>query len=134
MSTWIIPTQTSQMFWNQTTTLDGVPYFLQFKYNTREACYYLQIQSADQNTTYAQGIKLVSNYPLLGLGVYAGYAGPPGELFVISQSTSDDSPAEFGELGVGQRCLLMYQEEADMLAAASPGNESWRNPDGVLGL
>jgi hypothetical protein len=129
MATDVIPTQTSLLFWNQTTTLDGVPYLLTFQYNTREACYYLMIQSSDATILYAQGIKIVSNYPLLGFGLYAGWAGPPGDIMCISQSTADDSPPELGEMGDGQRCVLLYMEEADVIAG-----ESWRNPDGVEGL
>lgn len=127
MSTVVIPTKTDgTLFWPQTTILDGVSYLLTFQYNTREACYYLQIQSADAKITYAQGLKLVSNYPLLA---FAGYAAPPGEMLALSCNTTDDSPAQIGELGVGQRVLLLYMEEADVIAG-----ESWRNPDGVLGL
>jgi hypothetical protein len=129
MSTWIIPTQTTALFWSQTITLDGTPYFLVFQYNSREAVYYLQILSADQSVTYAQGIKLVANYPLLAFSCPTGWEGPPGDMQVISQSTSDDSPPALGEMGDGQRCLLLYTEEADIIAG-----ETWRNPEGVLGL
>lgn len=129
MATLIVPTQTTQLFWTQTTVFDGVPYFLTFQYNSREAVYYLQIQSVDQSVTYAQGVKIVANYPLLAFSCYAGYDGPPGDLMALSQSTADDSPPELGELGTGQRCVLLYMEEADVIAG-----ESWRNPDGVEGL
>ena len=130
MATVVIPVDPVNLFSTQTTTLDGVPYLLTFLYNSRESCYYLQIQSVDGVITYLQGVKLVSNYPLLGFGVPTGYAGPPGELMCQSFST-DDSPARLGDIGDGQRCLLVYIEEADTLAG---GSESWRNPDGVEGL
>jgi hypothetical protein len=124
MSTVVIPTNTTALFWNQITTLDGVQYSLTFRYNSREACYYLQIASSDQSITYAQGLKLVSNFPLL-----TGYATPPGELLAVSFSATDDSPAELGEMGDGQRVALMYVEQADLLAG---GGESWRDPGGGL--
>ena len=126
MSTLVIPTQTTLPFWSQTVLLDGVSYLLTFQYNFREAVYYLQIQSADGTITYAQGIKLVSNYLLLA---YAGVTAPPGDMMALSCSTSDDSPAQFGQLGVGQRVTLLYMPEADIIAG-----ESWRNPQGVEGL
>ena len=126
MSTLVIPTQTTAPFWSQTVLLDGVSYLLTFQYNFREAVYYLQIQSADGSITYAQGIKLVSNYLLLA---YAGVMAPPGDMMALSCSTTDDSPAQLGELGDGQRVTLLYMEEADIIAG-----ESWRNPDGVEGL
>ena len=134
MSTSIIPTQTSQMFWNQTTTLDGVPYFLLFQYNSREACYYLQIQSADQSITYAQGIKLVSNYPLLGFGVYAGYAGPPGELIVVSASHERRLAGGVRRDSVTASDASSCTRGGGHAGGGSPGRESWRNPDGTLGL
>lgn len=120
MSQVVIPTDLTALFWTQTTTLDGVPYLLSFRFNTREQAYYLQIQSVDGTQTFVQGVKLVSNYLLLetyGLS-------PPGELMSVSFS-SDDSPARLGELGDGQRCNLIYIEAADLVAANSEPN---RNP------
>lgn len=123
MSVLNIDTDQSALFWDQTTTLDGVPYLLTFRYNSREEVYYLQIQSADGSITYAQGIKIVANYPLL-----RQYGDtPPGELMAMS-TTPDDSPPQLGELGVGARCVLMYIEAADVYAG-NPG-EGWRNPNG----
>lgn len=122
MATVIIPTDlatTTTLFFSQTTTLDGVPYLLTFRFNSREQCYYLQIASADGTTTYAQGIKLVSNYPLL-----RGYMTPPGEMMAVSLS-GNDAPAGLGELGDGQRVELMYVEAADVYASSS---EPERNP------
>ena len=40
-----IPTDTFRLFWDQITTLDGVPYLLSFRYNSREKVYYLSIAS-----------------------------------------------------------------------------------------
>lgn len=122
MTTQVIFTDTANLFWSQTTTLDGVAYLLTFQYNTRESCYYLQIQSADGSTTYAQGIKLVANYPLLRT-----YATPPGELFVQSTDPTNDGPPALGELGDGQRCSLLYVPETDLFSNVD--NESWRNPE-----
>lgn len=119
MATVVIPTDTSLPFWSQTTTLDGTAYLLTFRYNTRESCYYLTIESPDGVTTFAQGIKLVSNFPLL-----QEYAQPPGEMMAASFS-GDDSPARLGELGDGQRVTLMYFEQADVIAG---GGDPTRNP------
>ena len=125
MSTVAIPTDPTLLFWSQTTTLDGVPYLLTFRYNSREQVYYLMIQSSDASTTYLQGVKLVPSYPLLrGAGL-----NPPGELCVACYSSTDDSPPALGELGAGLRCELLYIEAADVLAGAPGGGESWRNPE-----
>jgi hypothetical protein len=120
MATIVIPTDTSHLFWTQTTTLDGVPYLLEFRYNSREGCYYMSISSADAATVYIQGLKLVPDFPLL-----QQFATPPGEIIVASFSATDDSPPKLGELGEGQRCSLTYIEQADLLAQ---GVEPQRNP------
>lgn len=121
MSLQIIPTDTVALFWDQTTTLDGVPYLLTFRYNSRESVYYLTIQSVDGSVTYVQGLKLVTDFPLL-----QSFATPPGELVVVSLSATDDSPPQLGEMGDGLRCSLMYIEQANILAGTG---ESWRNPE-----
>jgi hypothetical protein len=114
MATQIIPCDPVLPFWSQTTTLDGVPYLLTFKYNQRETVYYLDIASSDGTIDYVFGLKLVPSIPLL-----RPWATPPGELVVISQSIADDSPPALGDLADGGRCVLMYIPEADLFA---PGN------------
>ena len=59
MSLQVIPCDPALPFWTQTTTLDGVPYLLTFRYNIREDAYYLSISSADGATDYVLGMKLV---------------------------------------------------------------------------
>lgn len=121
MAAVVIPTDTSLYFWTQTTTLDGVPYLLTFRFNDREQAYYLQIASADGLTTYVQGLKLVCNFPLL-----MSFTTPPGEIMCVS-FTQDDSPARIGDLGDGLRCQLFYFPQADVIAGGTAG-ETWRNP------
>ncbi len=114
-----IPTDTGVPFWTQITTLDGTDYLLRFRYNEREACYYLQIQLPDL-TVLAQGIKLVSNFRLLQS--YPDPRIPRGELYCMATG-NDDSPAAFGELGIGRRVELTYQSQAEMRAA---NQDAWR--------
>lgn len=113
-----IPTDLTRYFWSQITTLDGVDFELDFRYNKREECYYLQILLPDQ-TVVAQGIKLVSNYMLLQ--AYASSIAPIGELFCATFG-NDDSPAELGELGPGQRVELMYITREEMVALGLEGS------------
>jgi hypothetical protein len=112
-----IPTDSAALFWTQTTALDGVSYVLTFRYNSREQCYYLSIDSQDGSTNYVNGLKLVSNYLLL-----REVSTPPGELVVLA--IGDDSPARVGDFG-GGRCALYYIAQADVIAS---GAEPWRNP------
>ncbi len=114
-----IPTDTKLIFWTQTTTLDGIDYVLEFRYNTREATYYLSISLTDQ-TVLAQGIKLVSDFPLLQ--AYADIRMPPGELVAMAFGSNDANPA-IGELGIGQRVELTYITESEM---AELGMDGWR--------
>lgn len=118
-----IPTDTTDLFWVQTTTLDGVAYLLTFRYNSRESAYYLSIASADDTVTYVQGIKIVSNFALL-----QSYPTPPGELICVSFTANDDPPA-LGEMGDGQRCTLAYIEQADLLGF---GGDPSRNPGFIV--
>lgn len=107
-----IPTDTTRPFFTQVTTLDGTDFQLQFRYNHRENCYYLNIALPDQ-TVLAQGIKIVSNYRLLQ--AYADDRMPPGELLALAQG-QNDSPAQFGQLGPGQRVELTYFTQTEMAA------------------
>jgi hypothetical protein len=113
MAVQIVPCDAALLFWSQTTTLDGVSYLLTFRYNSREAAYYLNIGSADGLTDYVVGAKLVVGFALL-----RPWATPPGELVVLSGS-DDDSPPRLGDLADGARCTLLYIPQADLFA---PGN------------
>lgn len=113
----LIPTQQTP-FWQQTTTLDGTDYLLEFRYNQRENVYYLMIMQPD-TTVLAQGIKLVSNYRILQ--AYASDSLPPGEL--VAFATGNDSPAGLGELGIGLRVQLVYVTAVELKALKLDG---WR--------
>ena len=106
-----IPT-VSDMFYTQITTLDGTDYLLEFRFNTRENCWYLIVSLAD-STQLAGGIKLVSNFPLLQK--YADSRMPPGELLVLAPSSDASPPGRF-DLGTGLRCQLVYLTKAEVPA------------------
>lgn len=112
----LIDTDPVAPFWTQVTTLDGTPYLLTFRYNGREACYYLDIDSVDGLTNFIKGLKIVVNFPLLA---YTG-VNPPGELLCVSTSPTNDSPPGIGELGDGLRCQLVYITEAELFTATPP--------------
>jgi hypothetical protein len=110
MTMQIIPCDPVAPFWTQTTTLDGVPYLLTFRYNSREQVYYLCIDSADGKTNYVQGVKLVCNFLLL-----TAYGNvPPGELMVLTSASGNDAPPNIGDLADNGRCTLVYVPEADL--------------------
>ena len=96
----------SGAFSAQSTVLDGVEYILRIMYNQREQCYHLSIQDPNTGGDIISGIKIVSNYGLIYR--YRGMPGmPPGDL-VAKSNTSDDSPADIGELGTAARVTLLY--------------------------
>ena len=106
-----IPTS-SNVFYNQITTLDGTDYILEFRFNARENVWYLIVSLTD-STVLAGGIKLVSNFPLLQK--YADSRMPPGEMIVMAPSSDDSPPGQF-ELGAGLRCQLFYLSKSEVPA------------------
>jgi hypothetical protein len=120
MASYTIAVDPTLAFFTQTTTLDGTPYLLTFRYNYRESVYYLDIYSADGKTPFVVGLKIVCSFPLLRT-----YATPPGELYALTSSTTDDTPPALGEMGDGLRVQLVYIDEATLIAADT---EPWRNP------
>ena len=114
------PMASTEYYWTQITSLDGVPYELSFRFNSREQVYYLQISTLD-GVPQVGGVKLVSNWPLLR--TVNNPLAPPGEL--IASGIGSDAPAGFGELGSGARVSLQYFSLAELIAS---GEETWRNP------
>ena len=115
----IIPTDGSASPWfDQTTTLDGVPYVLDFRHSRAEDRWYLSIGLPD-GTEVRKGIKVVSSYPLLWRETDSRL--PNGELFCVPAS-ADDSPPGLADLLPGGRCYLVYVPKAELL----PSFESWR--------
>ena len=106
---------TPQPYSVQTTTLDGVPYLLNFQYNQREDCWYLLLQTVDGQNIYGY-VKLVVGWNLLGQ--CADNRKPAGDLVVIT-TTQDDSPPGFNDLLPGGRCQLQYLTASDLSALAA---------------
>jgi hypothetical protein len=99
-----IPTSPDDAHYTQRTTLDGQPYVLTFRYNQREAAYYLEV-ALDDGTVLAAGVKVVCNIPLLER--LADLRAPRHTLIAIAGGT-DTSPPGIGELGEGRRVQLFY--------------------------
>lgn len=96
-------------FYRTRVPLDGATYVLDFAFNTRELCWYLDIYDVDENLLKA-GIKLVCS-TALGNKTYDP-AMPPGVLAIVSNST-DDSPPGLFDLKDGGRCQLVYYPVTD---------------------
>jgi hypothetical protein len=114
MTAQLVPTPSGATpFLTQTTTLDGVPYILAYRYSQREDRWYLQLQTIDGAPIYGS-VKLVPNWPLFAQCVDA--RRPPGQFLVISNTKSDLSPPGLNELAPGARCQLCYVPIADIQA------------------
>lgn len=114
----IIPTL-EDPYYQQRTRIEGRDYVLSFAYNEREERWYLTI-SDEEEDPIATGVKLVSNWPLLGPYRYDDRC-PPGEL-AVSDISGDGSPPAQLELGEGKRCELFYFTAAEVaeIRASSP--------------
>lgn len=119
----IIPTDSNagvNYWYDQTSVLDGITYLLDFRFNTREQCWYMSIQLANLTTTVVQGVKLVCSYPLLQS--YAGANVPPGEFFCLTQNQTLDGPPGLTDLDPNGRCSLAYLSHAELPTSLEP----WR--------
>lgn len=94
---------------SQRTILDGREYVLTFRWNQREAKWYLSI--ADTNEApIVQGVKIVINFPLLTNRI-VDERRPPGEIFAVDPSGEERDP---GLYDLGARVRLLYIEAADI--------------------
>ena len=103
MSLSLVPTSQDAYF-SLNINLEGTEYVLTFRYNQREACYYLSI-STPNGVDLAVGIKCVATWPLLHKFAVDGL--PPGELTIYA-NTSNTSPPDVGQLGEGLPFTMYY--------------------------
>ena len=110
MSTEIIQTLDDGLaHYRQTTPLDGVIYVLNFDYNSRDQNWYLSVHdSEDQPIEGCVGRKLVTNWPVLFRSTDPNK--PPGEIIVVSVSTSEDP----GLTDLGNDIILSYVPAEDL--------------------
>jgi len=99
------------------TSLDGIPYGLDFLWNERDQSWYFDIAD-DTGDCIAGGIRIVSGKDLLA--EVADSRKPPGVLFVYdAQGVNTPSPEttcdpNFTSLGLGRRHQLAYTEAEDL--------------------
>jgi len=102
-----IPLQTSVSSFRQRTSLDGVPFELEFRWNERDGAWYMSIADTDGNPLRS-GIRLAVDSPLLHSLV--SDTRPNGELYAID---IEDSGEEAGFDDLGQRVVLYYVTAAE---------------------
>ena len=102
----------------QTTTFEGTAYTLSWQFNQRCGEWYLSIAD-NLGVDIYNGVKVVCGLPLLRK--CKDPRRPPGQLYVISSSQTDQTPPGLLELlpGTG-RCRLMYMT-SDWVALMAAG-------------
>lgn len=106
----LIPVRPDLPFQVMQVTLDGVPLSLEFRWNQREGSWYMAIRSEDEETTYAEGVKVVVDWSL-------AYRWPDvrtllGKFMAIDTSGAHANP---GLRDLGDRVQLVYipRDESD---------------------
>jgi len=103
-----VPMESGSLHWEQSVTLDGVPYTMLFQYNRRAGHWYLHLSDAE-GAPIGSSLRLVINLPLLRRLHAVG--GPPGELILVDESSSPRDPQR-DDLGVRHR--LYYLDAAEL--------------------
>lgn len=88
----------------QTTTLDGVAYIFEFKFNYRLNKWVMNILTTSEEII-VYGILMITNMPLLKNYYHLNI--PQGDLFCIDME-NENKDAEIDDLGT--RVILMYNE------------------------
>lgn len=96
-------------FYSFTSTLDGIDYAFEFRFNQRENCWYFSIGLSD-GTELANGIKVLCNRNLIRK--FVDDRMPPGLLMALS-GTPDTTPPGLNDLGDGLRVTMYYYDKAE---------------------
>ena len=107
MSIFNIPLRNDLTHYAFFTTLDGVTYELEFRYNLRSDCWYFDLRLED-GTEVLNGIKLVVNYPLL-LGKQN--ENTPAGVLIATDTTGQKQDPGVADLG-GRVTLAYYDAES----------------------
>lgn len=111
----VIPTSTSLATYTFSIELELIVFRFRFQFNTRDQSWFFDILT-DEGDPIRQGIKVVTNFPLLSRIARADR--PPGELVAID-TTGEDRRAGLDELGVGQQVELIYFDADEVLELQS---------------
>lgn len=95
-----------------TTVLEGVAYGFEFRWSTREACFYANLLTAEGDLIYA-GMKVVTGAPLFER--CADERRFPGRIFAMDTEGKGRSP---GLEDLGDRVLLVYLTAAEVAAGS----------------
>lgn len=97
----IIPTTSKVGAFSQTVELSGETFRLDFRFNTRDGRWFIDIFD-DEDTEIRRGVKVLTNWTMLRAWTDGGR--PPGDLQVFRSDTDDD----LGEDELGELIELFY--------------------------
>ncbi len=108
MAVYELPLRADLTHYDFETTLDGVAYVLELRWNVRDEAWYLDVRLAD-GTDVVVGVKVVLEWPL---GTRSRHASrPPGQLVAFDTSGVRDEP-KIDDLG--SRVKLLYFDLAEV--------------------
>ena len=115
-----IPLRSDLPHFDLQAVLSGVVFTLEFKWNTRERAWYLNVQS-ETGDDVINGVKLIVDFPL-GRRT-PSRARPAGVLIAVDTSDAGQNPgwddvAQKGDLG--NRVQLLYYEPAEARLEPAP--------------
>ena len=105
-----VPLRTGVPSFRQRTSLDGVTFEFEFRWNERESAWYVSVTDAD-GVPLRGGVRMALNTPLLRS--VADARRPGGELYLIDLDGTGVEAA-LGDLGV--RAVLTYVTAAESAA------------------
>lgn len=100
-----IPVDSTLPSFTQRVTLEGTPYLLTFRWNSREEAWYMHV-GLDNATNLETGVKLV--FDSLFLRRNPSEDKPPGNLLLIDAGASDPP----GRYELGTKAILVYEASA----------------------
>ena len=104
----IIPFQNDLPSFSEEVTIDGIPYILDFSWNSRGEFWSMSIYNRDQ-TPLILGVKLVLFFGLINKFVDIGL--PPGDIYVVDPSGNTE---KLNQNDFETRAYLIYLSENEI--------------------
>lgn len=97
------------------TTLEGVTYTLEFRWNERCEAWFMSVWDVERVVPYALGVRLVADF---WLSKYTVDRQPSGAFILVDTASPEGQGIDPGFDDLGSRHLLHYETLAELLAAS----------------
>lgn len=108
---YVVPCQLDRTHYSMQVVLDGLTYTMEFRWNTRDAAWFLDLATED-GTPVASGVRVVVGFPLCAR--VTGANRLPGVLIARDTSGRGIGP---GLADLGDRVKLLYFTRDELLEA-----------------